>query len=141
MYKELKNNSVLFRQSCFCLTLFFAFFSLFTVCSVLPLDVECCKGSDSVNNSHLAAFPSGETDDNAAVRWDYRCRTNMALRLDNRNNYRSTIPMQGNSAELLATPCCTGSVNNAYIWHKQPLLTYYRRLWQKILPPRAGPCA
>ena len=141
MFKFFEINKNVFRQSCFCLVLFFAFFSFFAVCSTLSNEVGCCKISDTVNNSHLAPFPSGDTDDNAAVRWNYRYRTNLALRLDNRNNCRSIIPMQGNSAELLAVSCCTVSGNNAHIWHDQPLKRYYRRLWQKILPSRAGPCA
>ena len=113
MLKEFRYNLNLFRQICCCFVLFFAFFSLFTLCGTLPLEVEFSPKASTLKSSQLADFPGDRSDDEAAVRWNYRCRTNAALRLDNRS----------------------------FLWHKQPLLTYYRRLWQKILPSRAGPLA
>ena len=141
MFKDLKSNKSLFRQICICCVLFFAFFSFFTVCGAIPHAVEFRQSVQAVNNSHLAPFPGGEADDSAAVRWDYQCRSNMAVRLDKNNNLRSNVPMPGNGAEIEKVSCSVIPATDSFIWHNQPLKTYYRRLWQKILPSRAGPCA
>ena len=139
MIDKLKHKSGLLRQSCFCLIFFFAVFAFSSAFASAAAELEY-SAANAVNNSHIAAFPSGDVDTEAAVRWNYRCRTNSALRLDNRNNYRSVSGVQNNSAELQSIPSCYSLAANSCLWHNQPSLTYYRRLWQKILPSRAGPC-
>ena len=141
MLKEFRYNLNLFRQICCCFVLFFAFFSLFTLCGTLPLEVEFSPKASTLKSSQLADFPGDRSDDEAAVRWNYRCRTNAALRLDNRNNFRTMNPPQNNAVEVLSPDGFSTITDKSFLWHKQPLLTYYRRLWQKILPSRAGPCA
>lgn len=141
MFKELKNNKSVCRQIFVCCAFFFSIFSFFTVCGTIPLDVELRQCSQKTDNSYLAPFPGGEADDEAAVRWNYQCRTNMAIRLDNRNTFRSSVPTPGNGAEVETVVCVLVPVPDKFLWRNQPLKTYYRRLWQKILPSRAGPCA
>ena len=139
MIDKLNHKSDLSRQSCFRLIVFCA---IFAFSSMLALNsAEVGYSADSIHNSHLAATSNGDVDNEAAVRWNYRCRTNSALRLDNRNNYRTTPGVPENHAELQSVPGTPILANNSCLWHNQPLLTYYRRLWQKILPSRAGPCA
>ena len=138
MIDKLKHKSELFRQSFFCLIIFFALFAFSGIFALTA--AETGYSANAADNSHLAAFPAGDVDDEAAVRWNYRCRTNSALRLDNHNNSRTVSNIQSSSAELQSISCGQLSVYNKSLWHNQPLLTYYRRLWQKILPSRAGPC-
>lgn len=130
-----------FRQSCICLAIFCLFAGVLSMLTLLEPEVELRCFIEEVSNSHLTAFPGGDVDNEAAVRWNCRQRTNTALRLDNRNNFRAAPPVQNSSAEFRNIPCSEILFANSFLWHNQPLLTYYRRLWQKILPPRAGPCA
>lgn len=141
MFRIQEINKKVFRQNCCCWIFFFAAFSFFTVCGTIPPEVELRNSSIAVNNSQLAAFPGNPTDDEAAVRWNFNCRTNIALRLDRGNNFRTTVPMQGNGVELHTAVFSALASDIRVLWHNQPLKTYYRRLWQKILPSRAGPCA
>ena len=67
MLKEFRYNLNLFRQICCCFVLFFAFFSLFTLCGTLPLEVEFSPKGSTLKSSLLADFPGDKTDDEAAV--------------------------------------------------------------------------
>ena len=141
MFKQLKINAMVFRQAGWVLALLIAVFSFFTVCCSVSPDVELRKSSAAVSHAQLASFPGCETDKDAALRRDYNCRSNVAVRLDKGNNFRSMIPVHGNGLEVQAISNLLLPGNYKVLWHKQPLFTYYRRLWQKILPSRAGPCA
>jgi hypothetical protein len=141
MFRTLKINKKVFRQSCFCLALFFAAFSFFAVSGTILPEVELRQSSGIVSNSQLAAFPGKQADDEAAVRWNYNCRVNFALRLDKGSNLRTTVPMHGNGVELHTALFPALASDIKVLSHNQPSKTYYRRLWQKILPSRAGPCA
>ena len=141
MIHFLKNNRILFRQIGICCMLVFALFSFFAVSCMVPLEVEAYRADRTVNNSSLASFPGGAADDGAAVRWDYQCRSNMAVRLDKNNNFRSNAPVPDNGCSAANIPCSIVPAADSFLWHNQPIKRYYRRLWQKILPSRAGPCA
>ena len=135
------NESKILRQFVNCLAGFFVLLVLFLMSGIFSPDTTACHRCQEVNHSHLAAFPSGDTEDDAAVRWDFRCRTSTAMRIDNRNQLRVTVPAVDNAAEAVREASGTTCIQNKAIWSRQPLLTYYRRLWQKVLPSRAGPLA
>ena len=141
MFKVLMNNRMIFRQICICCMLLFALFSFFTICGTVPLELESFCAAQTADNSSLAPFPGGEADDEAAVRWDYQCRSNAAVRLDKNNNFRSNTPVPGNGCAVEDVSCSIVPAADSFLWHNQPIKRYYRRLWQKILPSRAGPCA
>ena len=84
-----------------------------------------------------------ENDDSAAVRWDYRCRSNGAVRLDNRQNLRAFTALHVVPENSGIVPDTTLSLSQVIypLGYNEIKLIYYRRLWQKVLPMRAGPTA
>ena len=95
------NESKILRQFVNCLAGFFVLLVLFLMSGIFSPDTTACHRCQEVNHSHLAAFPSGDTEDDAAVRWDFRCRTSTAMRIDNRNQLRVTVPAVDNAAEAV----------------------------------------
>lgn len=108
--------------------------------------LSCMLSADTENYScqlhrsfEQLSSPENGNDSDAAVRWDYNCRVLAGLRWENRNSLRpqgvSPCHLLPNNNDLTIK---AQSHNNIFIC-EQPENIYYRRLWQKILPSRAGP--
>ena len=91
-------------------------------------------------SSTLTALPGSETDDEAAFRWDYRFQCRMPLRIDSRTpNRLHGAPV--NEPNFCIEP--DRRINDC-IWqcklrYDEIKYNYYRRLWHRVLPTRAGP--
>ena len=103
---------------------------------------QSCFVNGGTSNSQLNST-STDSNDNAAVRWDCRWRSNSAVRQNSRQHLRSfTFPY--------TFPENSGVMpENTLRWNQivyptgynEVKFTYYRRLWQRVLPMRAGPTA
>lgn len=103
-------------------------------------EVEVGAASNS-HQSNLAPQPGAEKDEYPALRWSYHGRTLAGLRWESRSNLRSAAPPANWSLPADDDILINAHINGKLFTNKQPDFTYYRRLWQKILPSRAGPCA
>ena len=118
------------------LLIFFAFLaSGFALSSEIEL-----RSKNDIKSSTLAAAPGTERDDHAALRWNYRCRAIFVVRGEKRNNLHTVTPSERMTIQINSSFPDIKS-DKTFLLSNQPEFTYYRRLWQKILPSRAGPCA
>lgn len=96
--------------------------------------------SSQVSSSLLNAFAGEKAEDDAVVRWNFRGNSGVLLRLDSRNSFRTLPPHStGDRIALSADIFEREYVREKYFSSNEVKLVYYRRLWQKVLPMRAGP--
>lgn len=95
----------------------------------------------STNSNSLAAYPGNEQNSEAAVRWNSRCRNGIPVRLGNNRSLQHTPVIHPDSLFLTSQNPELVIRKNFITYSKETEFTYYRRLWQKILPTRAGPSA
>lgn len=140
MLQLLNSKSYHVRRAGGVLTLLAALLVIFALSSMSSADMESCSCPSLRNSEQMSSTETGN-DNEAAVRWNYSCRVIAGLRWENRNLLRTPamVPehllQQNNDLTVKAQ-----NYNNIFIC-EQPENTYYRRLWQKILPSRAGPLA
>ena len=100
------------------------------------------KSSNEVyTRSAIAPLPVAEHEDNAAFRWNLSFKNLYSLRFEQRSNLRNMPPVQ--SAGISADSGVWEKVFSydiSYIYAEARFI-FYRRLWQRILPTRAGPVA
>jgi hypothetical protein len=121
------------------LWIFLAFFSLFAIAAVQSASVPA-DGSACVQTNDMKAFPGAGKED-SAVRWDYRCRNSMPVRLENRGNpHTVSVPLNYPPVAVVNRLVELDKINHTLYCNNQNS-AYYRRLWQRILPTRAGPSA
>ena len=92
-------------------------------------------------NSGMASFPISEDKGDTAVCWNHRANANTPVRLDNRDNLRPTPFKSSINQDAVSLMLRNLDSDYKYVCSKEANSNYYRRLWQKILPTRAGPLA
>ena len=117
---------------------FLSFFSLLTFSAVLA--ENSLPPANAAQSNSMAAFPGAENEE-SAIRWDYRCRNNLIVRLEKRSNSRTlSEPFKFSPVDVVNRIVECEKINH-FLYCNQHNSAYYRRLWQKILPTRAGPAA
>ena len=138
--KESDTVKNLFRYPALVLTGVVLFVCTFLGGAVLVAQNGAAALQYSSNSNSLNALPVNEKNNSAAVRWNNRYRTAMPVRLENRTP-QTGVNYAGQPNEDLLT----GYYPAEYIaqqytaYSKEADFICYRRLWQKILPTRAGP--
>ncbi len=98
------------------------------------------KSSNEIyTQSAIAPLPVAEHEDEAAFRWNLNFKNLYTLRFEYRSNLRNMAPVQ--SSGIVADPGALEKVFSydiLYIYAEARFI-FYRRLWQRILPSRAGP--
>lgn len=121
------------------LWIFLAFFSLFVIAAVQSASA-LPDGSVCVQTNDMKAFP-GTGNEETAVRWDYRWGNGMPVRLGNRGNpHTVSVPLNYPPVAVVNRLVELDKINHNLFCNNQNR-AYYRRLWQRILPTRAGPLA
>ena len=139
MQKKLEQMRNLFRCPVVgMLLVFLSFFSILASSAVLA--ENCLPDASIVQSNSMTAFPGAENEE-SAIRWDYRCRNNLVVRLEKRNNSRTVpVPCKFSPVDVVNRIIEREKINHS-LYCSQQKSAYYRRLWQKILPTRAGPAA
>lgn len=140
MLQNLNSKMHDFRRIGGVFTLLSALVILLAFNCTVSVEFEAGAASE-LHQSNLAPQPGAEKDEYPALRWSYHGRTLAGLRWENRSNLRSAAPPANWSLPADNDILINAHINGKIFTNKQPELTYYRRLWQKILPSRAGPCA
>ena len=121
------------------LLVFLSFFSLLAFSAVCIANALPDTPAAAQSNS-MTAFPGAENEE-SAIRWDYRCRNNLLVRLEKRSNSRTlSEPFKFSPVDVVNRIVEREKINH-FLYCNQHNSAYYRRLWQKILPTRAGPAA
>ena len=137
--KKLEQVRNLFRRPAVgMLLVFLSFFSILASSAILA--ENCLPDMRAAQTNDLAAFPGAENEE-SAIRWDYRCRNNLVVRLEKRGGSR-TVPehFKFSPVDVVNRIIEREKINHS-LYCNQQKSAYYRRLWQKILPTRAGPAA
>ena len=139
MQKKLEQMRNLFRRPVVgMLLVFLSFFSILASSAVLA--ENCLPDASIVQSNSMTAFPGAENEE-SAIRWDYRCRNHLLVRLEKRNNSRTVpVPFKFSPVDVVNRIIEREKINHS-LYCSQQKSAYYRRLWQKILPTRAGPAA
>ena len=96
----------------------------------------------SVAVSTLNSLPISEADDSAAVRWDSQRNRQLPARLEIRSQLRSVCALRGYTPLLFcSSQTCEVVLLSGSLQHDEAFFTFYRRIWQRVLPARAGPLA
>ena len=118
------------------------FLTFFSMLSWAAVQAESCLPVSAVaaQSNSMTAFPGEESED-VAIRWDYRWGNGMPVRLENRGNpHTVAAPLNYPPVAVVNRLVELDKINHNLFCNKQNS-AYYRRLWQRILPTRAGPLA
>ena len=139
MQKKLEQLRNLFRRpAAGMLLVFLSFF--FILASSAILAENCLPDTPAAQSNSMTAFPGAENEE-SAIRWDYRCRNNLVVRLEKRGNARTIpVPLKFSPVDVVNRIIEREKINHS-LYCSQQKSAYYRRLWQQILPTRAGPAA
>ena len=139
MQKKLEQMRNLFRRPVVgMLLVFLSFFSILASSAVLA--ENCLPDASIVQSNSMTAFPGAENEE-SAIRWDYRCRNHLVVRLEKRGGSRTVPePFKFSPVDVVNRIIEREKINHS-LYCNQQNSAYYRRLWQKILPTRAGPAA
>ena len=139
MQKKLeKLRNLIRRPAAGMLLVFLSFF--FILASSAILAENCLPDTPAAQSNSMTAFPGAENEE-SAIRWDYRCRNNLLVRLEKRGGSRSVPePFKFSPVDVVNRIVEREKINHS-LYCNQQKSAYYRRLWQKILPTRAGPAA
>ena len=131
MQKKLEQMRNLFRRPVVGMLLFFlSFFSILASSAVLA--ENCLPDASIVQSNSMTAFPGAENEE-SAIRWDYRCRNNLVVRLEKRGGSR-TVPehFKFSPVDVVNRIIEREKINHS-LYCSQQNSAYYRRLWQRIL--------
>ena len=139
MQKKLEQVRNLFRRPAVgMLLVFLSFFSILASSAILA--ENCLPDTRAAQTNDLAAFPGAENEE-SAIRWDYRYRNHLVVRLEKRGGSRTVPePFKFSPVDVVNRIIEREKINHS-LYCNQQKSAYYRRLWQKILPTRAGPAA
>ena len=137
--KKLEQLRNFFR--CPAMGMLLVFLTLFSLLAFTAVYTETALPEASAAHSNsMTAFPGAENEE-SAIRWDYRCRNNLLVRLEKRGGSRTVPePLKFSPVDVVNRIVEREKINHS-LYCNQQNSAYYRRLWQKILPTRAGPAA